>query len=162
MSAFEGADCQHCEQLPPRMLRSRLSLFYESGRAREPQGAGPAAAEAARRSHTWGSQMDLSAGLEMGPALSPPLSVGSIALLPVSEARPAASTARGESPMLRCSSSEEVDVLSIGDSGTFLHTGNCKYVVLGILVFKASSTQRKFLRKGTSQIPYFLHPSDRL
>ena len=70
MSAFEGADCQHCELLPLRMLRSRLSMFDESGQAREPQGAGPAAAEAARRKQTWGSQMDLSAGLETGSALS--------------------------------------------------------------------------------------------
>ena len=114
VSAFEGADCQHCERLPLRTLRSRLSLFEESGRPRDPQGAGPASAEAARRMHSWGSQKDLSEGLETGPrTLSPSCPGGSSALSPVSEARAAASSAREESPMLQCSSSEELDVLSI-------------------------------------------------
>lgn len=118
VSAFEGADCQHCEKLTLRMLCSCLSLFDESGFARDPQGAGPAAAEAAWRTHSWGSQMDLSVGLETGPrALSPPLPEGSSVLSPVSEARPVASSTQRESPMLQCSSSEEVDVLSV-DSDT--------------------------------------------
>lgn len=119
LSAFEETDCPHCEKLSLRMLRSRLSLFDEkSGEPRAPQGAGPASAEAERRMHSWGSQMDLSAGLETGPrALSPPLPGRSIAQTPVSEARPAASSARGESPLLRCSSSEELDVTgSEGDT----------------------------------------------
>ncbi|XP_039523110.1 uncharacterized protein LOC120476208 [Pimephales promelas] len=60
------------------MLRSRLSLVDESGQARDPQGAGPVLAEATWRMHSWGSQKDLSEGLELGPrAFSPSLPGGS-------------------------------------------------------------------------------------
>ncbi|XDV15015.1 hypothetical protein PO909_015169 [Leuciscus waleckii] len=70
-SALEGAGCEHCDALPMRTLRSRLALFNQD---RVPQGSGPAAAEARRRSQTWSSQMDLSVDVETGSALSQPLS----------------------------------------------------------------------------------------
>jgi len=63
MSAFNGADIQHCERLPP-------------------------ATEAPRRRHSWGSQMDLSEGLVMCSVLSLPLPEGSSSLSPVSDLPP--------------------------------------------------------------------------
>lgn len=39
-SALEGADCEHCEALPIRVLRSRLAVFDEAGQARAPRGSG--------------------------------------------------------------------------------------------------------------------------
>ncbi len=69
----EEHDCEHCEVLPLRTLRSRLAFFHkEDAQARIPQDSGPAAAEAQWRLQSWGSQMDLSAGLETGTALSLP------------------------------------------------------------------------------------------
>ncbi len=55
----DGADCPHCERLPLRTLRSRKSLFMDGIFTSEPRGSGPAAAEAERRLHSWGSQFDL-------------------------------------------------------------------------------------------------------
>jgi hypothetical protein len=114
-----GAACEHCEALPLRVLRSRLALFDEEGQPREPRGAGPASAEAARRRSSWGSQMDLSGNPEAAEAPSRDSSGSSDVLEPRAEARPAASSARVEDPMLELSASEEVDVLSIegGDFG---------------------------------------------
>jgi len=112
LSAFEGAECEHCVKLPLRTLRSRLALFEESAQASVLHGSGPAAAEAAWRKMSWGSQMDLSAGLETGvSALSQPSPGRSVAPFLVSEARPAASSTQGEGSSLQHSSSEEVDVL---------------------------------------------------
>ncbi len=72
-SAHKGAGCEHCDVLPLRTLRSRLAFFHNEGaQARVPQGSGPTVAEAQRRLKSWGSQMDLSAGLETGTALSLP------------------------------------------------------------------------------------------
>ncbi|MCJ8749920.1 hypothetical protein PDJAM_G00193080 [Pangasius djambal] len=70
-SALEGAGCSHCERLPLRVLRSRKALFEEGAFTREPRGAGPASAEAERRLHSWGSQLDLAEGMETGESLSP-------------------------------------------------------------------------------------------
>ncbi len=58
--------------LPLRILRSRLAFHNEGAQARVPQGSGPAAPEAQRRLQSWGSQIDLSAELETGTALSLP------------------------------------------------------------------------------------------
>ncbi len=67
----EGADCPHCERLPLRTLRSRKSLFVDGIFTSEPRGSGPAAAEAERRLHSWGSQFDLEQEMETGESLSP-------------------------------------------------------------------------------------------
>ncbi|XDV54162.1 hypothetical protein PO909_022516 [Leuciscus waleckii] len=77
------------------------------------QGSGPAAAEARRRSQTWGSQMDLSVDVETGPALSQPQSDRSSASHQGVEARVAVSSPPIEAPILQLSSSEELDVVSI-------------------------------------------------
>ncbi len=59
-SVLEGMECVHCELFPLGKLRSRLSLFSrELGQSSAPRGSGPAAAEAARRLRSWGSQMEL-------------------------------------------------------------------------------------------------------
>lgn len=112
-SALEGADCEHCEALPIRVLRSRLAVFDEAGQARAPRGSGPASAEAARRLRSWGSQRELAGEIGTAEALSQSSSDSSDALPPRAEARDAASSARGEGPMLELSASEDVDVLSI-------------------------------------------------
>lgn len=56
-SAFKKTDCPVCEAFPVRTLRSRLALFSESGQFGIPRGSGSAAAQAARRLQSWGSQM---------------------------------------------------------------------------------------------------------
>ncbi|KAI2657205.1 hypothetical protein H4Q32_021306 [Labeo rohita] len=66
-SALEGADCPHCERLPLRALRSRKALFKEGAFTSVPRGSGPASAEAERRLHSWGSQLDLLEGMETDP-----------------------------------------------------------------------------------------------
>ncbi len=54
-SALEGADCVHCESLPVHSLCSRKVLFDTKGAFTSVScGAGPAAAEAGRRQHSWG------------------------------------------------------------------------------------------------------------
>jgi hypothetical protein len=117
-SALEGADCEHCERMSMKTLRSRRALFEESGSVRAPRGSGPAAAEAQRRLQSWGSQMDLSAGIETGSALSQPLPGRSSASDPGVEARAAVSSPRAEAPTFQLSSSEELDVESVGTAET--------------------------------------------
>ncbi len=59
-SVLEGIECAHCELFSLGKLRSRMSLFSrELGQSSAPRGSGPAAAEAARRLRSWGSQMEL-------------------------------------------------------------------------------------------------------
>ncbi len=57
---LESAGCEHCDVLPLRTL-----LVF-------PGAFGPAVAEAQRRLQSWGSQINLSAELETGTALSMP------------------------------------------------------------------------------------------
>ncbi|CAM4566361.1 unnamed protein product [Leuciscus chuanchicus] len=109
-SALEGGDCEHCCALPLRTLRSRLARFNPD---HVPQGSGPTAAEARRRSQTWGSQMDLSLDVETGSALSQHPSDRSSASHQGVEARTAVSSPPMEAPMLQLSSSEELDVVSV-------------------------------------------------
>ncbi|CAM4592174.1 unnamed protein product [Leuciscus chuanchicus] len=109
-SALEGGDCEHCCALPLRTLRSRLARFNPD---HVPQGSGPAAAEARRRSQTWGSQMDLSVDVETGSALSQHQSDRSSASHQGAEARAAVSSPLIEAPILQLSSSEELDVVSV-------------------------------------------------
>ncbi|CAM4555428.1 unnamed protein product [Leuciscus chuanchicus] len=109
-SALEGGDCEHCCALPLGTLRSRLARFNPD---HVPQGSGPAAAEARRRSQTWGSQMDLSVDVETGSALSQHQSDRSSASHQGVEARIAVSSPPIEAPILQLSSSEELDVVSI-------------------------------------------------
>ncbi len=59
-SVLEGMECAHCAIFSLGKLRSRMSLFSrELGQSSAPHGSGPAAAEAARRLRSWGSQMEL-------------------------------------------------------------------------------------------------------
>ncbi len=59
-SVLEGMECAHCELFSLGELRSRMSLFSrELGQSSAPRGSGPAAAEAAMRLRSWGSQMEL-------------------------------------------------------------------------------------------------------
>lgn len=112
-SALEGADCPHCERMSVRLLRSRRALFEEGAFASVPRGAGPASAEAERQLHSWGSQVDLTEGMETGESLSPSTSARSGAQSLESEARSAVPSTQGEGSTLRLSSSEEVDVESV-------------------------------------------------
>ena len=113
-SALEGADCPHCLRMSVRMLRSRRALFEEGAFASVPRGAGPASAEAERRLHSWGSQVDLVEGMETGQSLSPSTSARSGTQSLESEARSAVPSTQGEGSTLRLSSSEEeVDVESL-------------------------------------------------
>ncbi len=68
--ALESTGCEHCDMLPLWTLRSRLTFFREDAQARVPHGSGPAVAEAQRRLRSWGLQMDPSAEIETGTALS--------------------------------------------------------------------------------------------
>ncbi len=111
-SALEGAGCEHCDLLPLQTLRSRLAFFHNEG-ARFSQGSGPAVAEAQRRLQSWSSQMDLSAGLEMGTALSLPSHYRSSASSQGWEARAAVSSAPVEAQTLQLSDSEELDIVSL-------------------------------------------------
>ncbi|XP_048017809.1 uncharacterized protein LOC125249543 [Megalobrama amblycephala] len=118
-AALEGAVCVHCEKLTLRTLRSRRAFFdkhKEGAAASVPQGSGPAAAEAQRRLRSWGSQMDLAEGLETGPALSRPSPARPSVSPLAAEARAAVSSPRVETPApaLHLSSSEEMDVASVG------------------------------------------------
>ncbi|ROI15732.1 hypothetical protein DPX16_20270 [Anabarilius grahami] len=110
-AALEGAACVHCDQLP---LRSRRALFEEGGSAGVPRGSGPASAEAGRRLMSRGSQMDVTEGLETGPALSLPSPVASASVsIRRQEARVAVSSAPVDTVTLMASSSEELDVVSV-------------------------------------------------
>ncbi|KAI2658583.1 Transposon Ty3-G Gag-Pol polyprotein [Labeo rohita] len=66
-SAFEKADCTHCDLLPMRTLRSRKALFEEGAFTSAPRGSGPASAEAEWALHSWGSQLDLLEDPQPGP-----------------------------------------------------------------------------------------------
>ncbi len=68
---FEGAVCVHCERLPMRTLRSRLSLFSrKEGQPSASRDLSPTAAEARRRMKSWGSQVDLADEFEGELSLS--------------------------------------------------------------------------------------------
>lgn len=54
-TALEGAACDHCEQLPLRVLCSRLDMFNEAGQACDPHGSSPMSAEVARVVMSWGA-----------------------------------------------------------------------------------------------------------
>ncbi len=110
-SALEGSGCPHCDLLPMHVFRSRKALFDEKGAFTSiPRDAGPAAAEAERRRHSWGSQVDLLEGMETGESLSPSPSIRFGGRSPGSEARSAVTSSRGTDSALLLSSSEEVNV----------------------------------------------------
>ncbi len=68
---FEGAVCVHCERLPMRTLRSRMSLFSrKEGQPSASRDSNPTAAEARRRLRSWGSQADLADEFERELSLS--------------------------------------------------------------------------------------------
>ncbi|KAI2653857.1 Transposon Ty3-G Gag-Pol polyprotein [Labeo rohita] len=116
-SALEGGDCPHCDVLPMRLLRSRKALFSAEGAFTSvPRGSGPASAEAERKLHSWGSQLDLVEGMETGDPLSPASPTRSAARPSGSEARAAVSSPRGSASTLPISSSEEVDVVSVDEA----------------------------------------------
>ncbi|KAI2663175.1 Transposon Ty3-G Gag-Pol polyprotein [Labeo rohita] len=116
-SALERSDCPHCDALPMRLLRSRKDLFSAEGSfISVPRGSGPASAEAERRLHSWGSQLDLVEGMETGDPLSSASPTRSAARPSGSEARAAVSSPRGSASTLAISSSEEVDVVSVDEA----------------------------------------------
>ncbi|KAI2644258.1 Transposon Ty3-G Gag-Pol polyprotein [Labeo rohita] len=116
-SALEGGDCPHCDVLPLRLLRSRKALFSVEGAFTSvPRGSGPASAEAERRLHSWGSQLDLVEGMETGDPLSPASPTRSAARPLGSEARAAVSSPRGSASTLPISSSEEVGVVIVDEA----------------------------------------------
>ncbi|KAI2646866.1 Transposon Ty3-G Gag-Pol polyprotein [Labeo rohita] len=116
-SALEGGDCPHCDVLPMRLLRSRKALFSAEGAFTSvPRGSGPASAEAERKLHSWGSQLDLVEGMETGDPLSPASPTRSAARPSGSEARAAVSSPRGSASTIPISSSEEVDVVSVDEA----------------------------------------------
>ncbi len=78
-----------------------------------PRGAGPAAAEAERRLHSWGSQLDLADDLGTGLSLSQSSVASSVVLEPDLEARSPVSSDPAESMLLGWSSSEEIDVTGV-------------------------------------------------
>ncbi len=118
-STLEGADCEHCHVLPLWTLCSRLAFFHNEGaQARVPQCSGPAAAEAQWRLQSWGLQMDLSAELETGTALSLPSPDRFSAWSQVWEACTAVSSAPIEAQTLQLSDSEELDVVSVNARDT--------------------------------------------
>ncbi|KAL0159594.1 hypothetical protein M9458_043319, partial [Cirrhinus mrigala] len=112
-AALEGADCPHCVQMSLHTLRSRKALFQLGAFSSVPRGSGPASAEAGRRLHSWGSQLDLAEGMETGIPLSPASPARSPARPLGAEARAADSSPRGTGSTLPISSSEEVDVGSV-------------------------------------------------
>ncbi|KAL0151772.1 hypothetical protein M9458_052923 [Cirrhinus mrigala] len=110
VAALEGGVCPHCMHLSLATLRSRRALFVDGAFASVPRGAGPAATEADRRLHSWGSQLDLMEGMETGDPLSPSQhrsvsASGTEAPLVVTFPRDQPSTRHS-------SSSEEVDVVT--------------------------------------------------
>ncbi|XP_056104257.1 uncharacterized protein si:ch211-79h18.2 [Rhinichthys klamathensis goyatoka] len=107
-------DFRRCVVPCPRYITGGDTHQLCDSSVRVPRGAGPAAAEAQRRLSSWGSHMDLVAGFETGPALSQPLPAGS-GVSAQEGARAAASPSQVEAPMLRLSSSEELDVVDMGD-----------------------------------------------
>ncbi|KAI2647016.1 Transposon Ty3-G Gag-Pol polyprotein [Labeo rohita] len=115
-SALEGGDCPHCDVLPMRLLRSRKALFSAEGAfISVPRGSGPASAEAERRLHSWGSQLDLVEGMETGDPLSPASPTRSAAR--PSDRKPALRfLPPGSASTLPISSSEEVDVVSVDEA----------------------------------------------
>ncbi len=61
----------HCERLPMRTLRSRLSLFLrKEGQPSASRDSNPTAAEARRTLRSWGSQADLADEFERELSLS--------------------------------------------------------------------------------------------
>ncbi|KAL0167364.1 hypothetical protein M9458_039208, partial [Cirrhinus mrigala] len=114
-TALEGADCPHYVQMSLHTLRSRKALFHKGAFSSVPRGSGPASAEAGRRLHSWGSQLDLAEGMETGNPLSPASPARSLARPLGVEARAADSSPRGTGSTLPISSSEEVDVESVED-----------------------------------------------
>ncbi len=96
-------------------LCSRNALFEEGVFSSVPRVAGPASAEAERRLHSWGSQLDLVKGMEMGKSISSSLPTRSSTRSLGSKARSAVSSSRGEGSTLHLSSSSEVDVEGIDE-----------------------------------------------
>ncbi len=111
-SALEGAGCPHCERLPLRTLRSRRVLFEEGAFTSVPRGDGPTSAEAERRLHLWGLQLDLAEGMETGVSLSSSSPARSIAHSLGSDAHSAVSSPQRAGSALLLSFSEGEDVES--------------------------------------------------
>ncbi len=115
-SVLEGTDCEHCDVLPLQTLRSHLAFFHKEGaQACLPQGSGPTVTEAQWRLQSWGLQIDLSAGLEMGTALSLPSPNRSRASSKGWEARAAVSSTPIEAQTLQLSDYEQMPLSQAGE-----------------------------------------------
>ncbi len=101
--------------LPLRTLRSRKSLFVDGIFTSEPRGSGPAAAEAERRLHSWGSQFDLEQEMETGESLSPSTASRSSARSGRARSERRAASSRGAGLTLDHSSSEEEETVSVDE-----------------------------------------------
>ncbi len=111
----EGADCPHCERLLLRTLRSQKSLFVDGIFTSEPRGSGPAAAEAERRLHSWGSQFNLEQEMETGESLSPSTASRSSARSGRARSEKKAASSCGAGSMLDQSSFEEEEMESVDE-----------------------------------------------
>ncbi len=102
---------------------SRGRIFHEGTFASVPRGAGPAAAEAERRLHSWGSQMDLAEGREMGESLSSSSPARSSGRSLGSEARSAVSSPRGGGSTLRVAGRSSLQRALLSVTSTWKRSG---------------------------------------
>ncbi|XP_048039521.1 uncharacterized protein LOC125264325 [Megalobrama amblycephala] len=116
-SAFEDTGCELCERFPMRTLRSRLTLFSRGETSTPVPGrSGPARAEAERRLHSWGSQVELAAKFERGVTVSQPqAAAGGDELLDDDDAISLTSSDPGASALLAESPREQEMVLEKGE-----------------------------------------------
>ncbi len=117
-SVLEGTECVHCERFSLRKLRSRLSLFSkELEQSSAPRDSVSAAAEAARRLRSWGSQLELSDEFKRGVNLSRPSVVDESELRGEDVLSLTSSNLSGST--LLASGQSEQDLADEGEDGAF-------------------------------------------
>ncbi len=112
----EGADCPYCERLP--LAYAPLPKILVCGRdfsRVSPVVRVPAAAEAERRLHSWGSQFDLEQEMETGESLSPSTASRSSARSGRARSERRTASSRGAGSTLDHSSSEEEETVSVDE-----------------------------------------------
>lgn len=99
----------HCDRFTVRKLHSRLSIFSRGeGQSHAPHGSGPADAEAVRRLHSWGTQVELAEEFWEAVTFFPDPS--SLFRRSAQSRGSVDSSDRAESMLLAPSSSEELNV----------------------------------------------------